>query len=152
MGIFQVMHLVKGTSDLRQLGLQVIDQTLDLGQQGCVAGLRLGQDAFLGVSLPWRGKVGFIMMTPLSPDCQELCCLKLYQWKGNIPLLPGQDLSYLNTEKQPQYPAQEQSFREQRNNGQLRMTIQGGKSMRHHTLVFYAWTIKIYLRFGNICM
>nr|KAF6457142.1 hypothetical protein HJG63_011696 [Rousettus aegyptiacus] len=68
MGIFQVMHLVKGTSDLRQLGLQVIDQTLDLGQQGCVAGLRLGQDAFLGVSLPWRGKVGFIMMTPLSPD------------------------------------------------------------------------------------
>nr|KAF6457138.1 hypothetical protein HJG63_011696 [Rousettus aegyptiacus] len=111
MGIFQVMHLVKGTSDLRQLGLQVIDQTLDLGQQGCVAGLRLGQDAFLGVSLPWRGKVGFIMMTPLSPDCQELCCLKLYQWKGNIPLLPGQDLSYLNTEKQPQYPAQEQSFR-----------------------------------------
>lgn len=54
----------QGPSDLRQLGLQVVDQTLDLGEQGCVAGLRLRQDAFLGVPLPCRRKAGFTLMTP----------------------------------------------------------------------------------------
>lgn len=49
---------LQGTSDLGQLRLQVIDQALHLGQQGCVAGLRLLQQAFLGVSLPHGRKAG----------------------------------------------------------------------------------------------
>lgn len=69
--VFLVLPL-QGTSDLRQLSLEVIDQTLHLGQQGCVAGLRLCQQALLGVSLPGRRKAGFRMMTPLSPGLCDL--------------------------------------------------------------------------------